>query len=103
MAALHLYKWVCYKQDTEGREYALTFFRDTDGREVDFVVTDRNRPIMLVEAKSSDRDISKSLKYLQRKFPDAAAYQISSSGTKDYVTGDAIRVMPALDFLRTLV
>jgi uncharacterized protein len=103
VAALHLYKWVCFKQDTEGLDYGLTYFRDSDGREVDFVVTDRNKPLMLVEAKSSDREISKSLKYLKRKFFEAAAYQISAGGTKDFISKDGIRVMPAVVFLQTLV
>lgn len=103
MAAVHLYKWVCYKQDAEGYEYELLYFRDTDGRDVDFVVTDREKPIMVVEAKSSDKNISPSLKYFKHKFPDVDAYQVSLDGQKDFLSGDGIRVMPGLAFLKTLV
>ena len=103
MTALHLFKWVCFKRDAEGLEYQLRYFRDTDGREVDFVVTDRNEPVMLVEVKSSDRDISKSLIYLNRKFPSVPAYQISVSGEKDYLSGDGIRVLPAVEFLQPFI
>jgi hypothetical protein len=37
--------------DSEGRELDLRYSRDVDGRELDFVVLERKRPIMLVEAK----------------------------------------------------
>jgi uncharacterized protein len=103
LIAMHLFKWVCYKQDAEGWDYSLSYFRDTDGREVDFVITDKAGPITLVEAKSSDREVSKSLKYLARKFPDAASYQVSRLGRKDYISTDGIRVVPALKFLSEFI
>ena len=39
--ASHLLKWVHFQQDAEGRDLELRYFRDTDGREVDFVVVER--------------------------------------------------------------
>jgi hypothetical protein len=48
LVACHLLKWVHYQQDTTGRDLDLRYFRDVDGREVDFVVTDRGRPATLV-------------------------------------------------------
>lgn len=35
--------------------------------------------------------------------PEAAASQLSATGTDDYLTPDGIRVQPALQFLRGLV
>ena len=102
LVASALLKWVHYRQDTEGRDLELRYFRDKDGREVDFVVTERRRPVLLVEAKLSDGPIDKSLRYLKNKFPDAEAVQIAAEGTKDYVDPDAIRVRPATDFLAEL-
>ncbi|MGA1838999.1 MAG: hypothetical protein ACMUIU_00085 [bacterium] len=37
---MHLLKWVHYEQDTKGRDLELRYFRDIDGREVDFVITE---------------------------------------------------------------
>lgn len=51
LVAIHLIKWVHFRQDTEGLDLELRYFRDVDGREVDFVVTDRRKPILIVEAK----------------------------------------------------
>lgn len=102
LIASHLLKWVHYQQDVEGRDLELRYFRDTDGREVDFVVTEKRRPLVLVEAKWGDQDVDRGLRYLKARFPAAAAWQVSAAGRKDFVTPDGIRVSPALPFLATL-
>ena len=103
LVAMHLLKWVHHEQDVRGRDLDLRYFRDVDGREVDFVVTDREVPIHLIEVKWSDRPVDKALRYLHARFPDAAATQISAAGTDDYRTPDGIRVQPAIPFLRDIV
>jgi predicted AAA+ superfamily ATPase len=103
MVACHLLKWVQFKQDTEGLDWELRYFRDVDRREVDFVVTDRGEPLLLVECKLNDRDVDRGLLYLKNKFPEAEAWQISLKGRKDFVSRDGIRVAPALTLLKTLV
>lgn len=103
LVASHLLKWVHHTQDTEGRDLELRYFRDTDGREVDFVVVDKRSPTLLVECKSSDTAVDPALRYLKARFPGAAAWQIAAEGKKDYQTPEGIRVAPAVTFLRTLV
>ncbi len=103
LVACHLLKWVHYEQDTKGRDVELRYFRDTDAREVDFVVTERNQPLILVECKLSDADVGRGIRYLHAKYPAVPAWQISATGRKDYVTPDGVRVAPALELLTTLV
>jgi predicted AAA+ superfamily ATPase len=103
MIASHVLKWVHFQEDTQGRDLELRYFRDIDGREVDFVVTERNMPIMLVEVKWGDDAMSKHLTYLKNKYPEAAAWQVHAVGKKDYLSGDGIRVAPATTFLNDLV
>ena len=102
LIASHLLKWVHFQQHTEGRDLDLRYFRDTDGREVDFVVVERRQPILMVEAKWGDQDVDRGLRYLKGKFPAAPAWQLSAVGRKDYVTPDGIRVSPALTLLAQL-
>jgi len=66
--ASHLLKWVHHQQDTEGRDVELRYFRDTDGWEVDFVLTENRAPVLLIEAKSGDRDVDRGLRYLKARF-----------------------------------
>ena len=103
LVAGHLLKWVHFRQDTEGIDLELRFFRDTDGREVDFIVTERTRPVLAVECKWSDANPSRSLRYWKQRFPECEAWQLSAAGDHDYVTLDGIRVCPALELLRRLV
>ena len=103
LVACHLLKWVHHQQDTQGRDVELRYFRDTDSREVDFVVTERDKPITLVECKWSDADVDRGIRYLHNKYPHADAWQVSAIGHKDYVTPDGIRVAPAMQLLTTLL
>ncbi len=103
LVALHLLKWVHFEQDARGRDLHLRYFRDTDGREVDFVVVEGREPRLLVEPKWGDADADRGLRYLKARFPRADAWQVSATGRKDFVTPDGIRVAPALELLRTLI
>jgi len=103
MVAVHCLKWCHFEQDTKGRELELRYFRDVDGREVDFVVTEDRKPILLVECKWDDDALSQSLRYLKKRFPDAQAWQVSATGKKNYITPEGIRVAPAVQLLKSLV
>lgn len=103
LVASHLLKWVHHQQDTAGRDLELRYFRDRDGHEVDFVVVEGERPILLVEAKSSDEELDRGLRYLSTKYPAAAAWQISRGGRKDYKSPRGIRVAPAIKLLAELI
>jgi len=103
MVACHLLKWVHFENDTKGSDLELRYFRDVDGREVDFVITEGRKPLTLIECKWADSEVSKPLKYLKTRFPDAEAWQISATGTKDFVSPEGIRVSPALSLLTKLV
>ena len=59
------------EQDIRGRDVELRYFRGIDGREVDFVVTDRSGPTRLIAVKWSGRPVDKALRYLHARFPGA--------------------------------
>lgn len=103
MMACHLLKWIDYERDVNGEEYELRYFRDTDKREVDFVITSQKRPIKFIECKLNDTSVSPHLNYLVQKYPDVESWQISAYGKKDYETVGGIRVSPASKFLGSLI
>ena len=103
LVAAHLLKWVHYEQDARGRDLELRYFRDVDGREVDFVAVEKRQPLLMVEAKWADAPLDRGLRYLKERFPKCDAWQVSASGKKDYVTPEGIRVAPALRLLSSLV
>ena len=101
--AVHLLKHVMYLRDTIGEDLELRYFRDTDSREVDFVICQKRKPIMFVECKLSATDIDKSLNYIKAKFPEVPCFQVHLKGDKDYISKSKIRVLPALVFLREFI
>lgn len=103
MVAVHLLKWVQFEEDTKGRDLELRYFRDIDGREVDFIVTEKTKPILAVECKLNDAAISDSLKYFKVRFPECDSWQISFCGNKDYLSAEGIRVCNALRLLESFV
>lgn len=103
LVACALLKWVHYRQDAYGEEIDLNYFRDVDGREVDFVVVTRREPMILVECKWNDAAVSPALKYLKERFPACDAWQISAIGKKNFTDELGIRVCPATEFLSGLI
>jgi len=97
--AAQLLKYCFFVQDTEGRDLELRYFRDTDGREIDFLLTESDKPLIAVECKLTEQPISKHLYYFHHKFPDVPCYQVHLMGEKDYRAPEGIRVCPARLFL----
>jgi predicted AAA+ superfamily ATPase len=103
LVAGHLLKWTDFQQDVEGREYALSYYRDGQGREVDFVVSEDREPILAVEAKWSEERVDRGLGYFKSRFPSCACWQVTMTETRDRVNDDGIRIAPAVTLLRDLV
>lgn len=103
LVAVHLKKWVDFEVDTKGRDLELRYFRDVQGREVDFVIVENRQPVRFIECKWGDEDVHPALRYARERFPQADFWQISATGTKDFQNSAGIRVCPALTLLRQLV
>jgi hypothetical protein len=101
MVACHLLKWVHFQQDVLGEDVELRYFRDVDGREIDFIITKNKQPIQAIECKWQDREINTGLKYFQQRFPKCNMWQISAIGTKHYISNN-IQVASAVEFLKNL-
>lgn len=103
LVACHLLKWICYEQDTKGRNLKLHYFRDVDRREVDFLISENRKPIQAIECRVQETEINPNLYYLKNKFSQLECFQISLNGTKQPFFKDGISVLPASTFLERLV
>jgi len=103
LMACHLLKWVHFLQDTEGRDLELRYFRDVDGREVDFIICENKKPITAIECKYADSEVSSSLIYFKERFPGVAAYQLHATGVKEFVNRNGIKYLNATKFLDELL
>ncbi|MCD4700009.1 MAG: AAA family ATPase [Phycisphaerae bacterium] len=105
--ACHLLKAVEGWNDMGMGEFRLGYLRDTNKREVDFIVVRDGQPWFLVEAKHSDEAISPALKYFQEQTKAPFAFQVVLEA--DYVDADCFsrprspQVVPARTFLSQLL
>ena len=99
LVAVHLLKWCCFLQDSEGRDMELRYFRDVDRREVDFIIVEEDRPLQFIECKTSGRQVSPSLLYLKKRFPEVTCAQVLLEEDTDLVTKEGVRLCSANRFL----
>ncbi|RMH58068.1 MAG: ATP-binding protein [Candidatus Hydrogenedentota bacterium] len=76
MVASQLLKYCHLIEDTEGRRMELRYLRDTDKREVDFVVLCEGKPLFAVEAKAGERSVSTAVRYFSERTPIPKFYQV---------------------------
>jgi predicted AAA+ superfamily ATPase len=92
LVASHLLKWCHFRRDTEGVRMELRFLRDTDGREVDFVVMEGRRALLAVEVKTGERGVSPAIRYFQQRTEISRFFQVHR-GKKDAMTG-GVHILP---------
>lgn len=103
LVACNLLKWCHFRQDYEGFDTELRYFRDVDRREIDFVLMENNKPIQFIECKLKHKNVNPALRYLKQRFPETNAAQIILYGNDDYINKDGIRVCPADTFLADFI
>jgi predicted AAA+ superfamily ATPase len=105
--ACHLLKAVEGWNDMGLGNFQLSYLRDRNQREVDFVVIRNGQPWFLVEVKNTDKALTPSLKFFQEQTKAPFAFQVVVEA--DYVDADCFSpqnrpmVVPARTFLSQLL
>ncbi len=100
LVASQLLKYCHLIEDTEGHTMELRFLRDTDRREVDFVVLKNRKPLFGVECKSGERGVSPAIRYFAERTPIPRFFQVHL-GDRHFEAGKAM-VVPYRSFCREL-
>lgn len=102
LVAGHLLKLCHFLYDRDGLKAELSFLRDVDKKEVDFLVTVDRKPWLAVETKLSDENVSPDLHYFKEKLKIPFAYQlIRKPGVHRLIQG--VHVISADRFLAGLI
>lgn len=99
MMASQLLKYCHYQEDVEGHRMELRYIRDTDKREVDFVVLKNKIPLFAVECKLRDQNPSSHIFYFQERTKIPKFYQVSLEGVEKQIR-DGIVVTDFMKFCR---
>ena len=100
LVASQLLKHCHFIEDTEGHAMELRYLRDTDKREVDFVVLQNRKPLFAVECKTGERDVSPAIRYFAQRTSIPRYYQVHL-GERHFESG-AATVIPFRTFCREL-
>jgi predicted AAA+ superfamily ATPase len=101
LVALHLHKLCEAWTDWGFGDFILYYVRDREKREVDFLITDRQKPYALVEAKLTARDVDPNLRYFFDRLKPRYAVQCvrNPEGFNNVYTSEDIILTPAEHFL----
>jgi len=101
LVALHLLKLCNVWTDLGFGDFDLSYVRDREKREVDFLITERNKPYALVETKLAARDPDPNLKYFADRLKSKYSVQIvrNPEGFKGVFISAGVIVAPATHFL----
>lgn len=91
MVAGHLLKFCHFHEDANGEKMELRYIRDTDKREVDFVVIQNRKPLFAVECKLKSGNLSPHLKYFKERVKIPRYFQVFLEGKDEYLS-DGIEV-----------
>lgn len=68
LAALSLYRHLCFLEDSDGLQRKLCYLRTKEGREVDFLLVKEEKPELMLEIKISDRNLDENLIYFNKRY-----------------------------------
>ena len=86
-------------EDVEGFRMELRFLRDTDKREIDFVVVKDKKPLFAVECKTGEGSVSPHIFYFRDRTSIPHFYQVHL-GQKFKQVDDQISILPFNEFCR---
>lgn len=93
LVALHLRKLVDAWNDRGHGDYVLWYVRDKERREVDFLITERRRPYLLMETRLAEDRTSSALRYFRERLRPTHTVQLVRHGTLR--KGEGVLVVPA--------
>ena len=100
LVASQLLKYCHWREDVEGDRMELRYLRDTDGREVDFVVLRNRAPEFAVECKTGEKNVSAAARYFAERTRIPVFYQVHRGSR--HVQSGRVTVVPFARWCRDM-
>jgi len=68
LVGVSLLRNMYFREDIDGIPRGLHYLRTKEGKEVDFLLTQEEKPLKMIEVKSTDFQLSKNLEYFHRTY-----------------------------------
>lgn len=102
LVASQLLKYCHFQEDTEGHAMELRFLRDSEKREIDFVVLKNKKPLFAVECKTGEKALAPSIAYFSKRTVIPRFFQVHLGGKHAYLKESKAEIIPFLQFVNHL-
>jgi hypothetical protein len=99
LVALSLMKEIHRRMDVEGEVYDLSFIRNKQQMEIDFLITKNKKPHLMIEVKESDANESPNLSSFRKYFNGVPQLQLVKNLQKGHKTKSGVHVQPLSQWL----
>jgi hypothetical protein len=101
LVMLNLLKRVHFLEDAHGEPLTLHYIRDKEGREVDFLIASKRKPVALIEVKTSFQSPDPSLIYFRDRLNVPFAIQLHTELKQKQTTRMGVKILSAQEFFST--
>lgn len=102
LVASQLLKFCHFQEDTEGHAMELRFLRDSEKREIDFVILKNKKPIFAVECKTGEKSLAPAIPYFAKRTVIPRFYQVHLGRKHTFVHEAKAEILPFLKFVNHL-
>ncbi|MEI7449289.1 MAG: ATP-binding protein, partial [Desulfomonile sp.] len=102
MVACALLKELHFLEDTLGKRCLLTYLRNKDGREIDFLVVIDGRPALMIEVKWADASLSRNFTVFSKYLSQTPALQLVGRLDREKSFPSGARIVRAAPWLTEL-
>lgn len=99
LVALSLLKAIHLMEDTEGYKGSLHYLKTKDGQEIDFCVCIEDKPVLIIEVKTSDTKPSSAFSIFEKDLKGVKKIQLVKNIDRPYSTPDGVEVLKLSNFL----
>jgi hypothetical protein len=93
LVACALQKFCDWTEDTIGRKIRRCYFRDRDGREVDFLLVEGSRVHVVAEVKQPEETLHKPLAFFAHKLGNPRVFQLAKEMERPLQRGN-VEILP---------
>ena len=102
LTACALLKEIHYREDCLGEQLDMFYLRSKDGKELDFLVTQNEIPLLMLEVKWADQSLSPNFALFSKHFPTTTKIQIVKSAGREKTFPDGTEIRLAHNWLAEL-
>lgn len=102
LVACALLKELDFKEDTLGIKTALHFLRTKDGKELDFLICQNDKPTHIIEVKASDDQPAKNFRHFDKYVATVKKIQLVKNLRREKTYHDGLEIRELIPWLETI-